>query len=245
MIRRATEYDFASEITCESELRIHSLKQAYGLDVPFIQFFADEDGSLASIMDGVCTLYCTDLPNEEWCIFLQMQPDISLIHTSGENGAYLAKRYNLPSETGIVMRFADASSDKPLQKSMPDDASLQDIYSLLSSVFANFSRFDAWYVDTSHRMRHGCCHYAVERFNGAVSSIAMTVAEAKDCALIGCVATAPIYRGQGAATRCISRLINILTSNTIFIVPADDYSASLYEKLGFVSCGMWSELTLK
>ena len=243
MIRRATESDFASEITCESELRIHSLKQAYGLDVPFIQFYADEKGSLASIMDGVCILYCTDLPNEEWCVFLQMQPDISLIHTSGENGAYLAKRYNLSSEKGIVMRLETVSSDEPLQDASLNDAPLREIHSLLSSVFANFSRFDAWYVDTSHRMRHGYCHYSAERSNGAVSSIAMTVAEAKDCALIGCVATAPIYRGQGAATRCISHLINVLTSNTIFIAPADNYSASLYKKLGFVPCGTWSELT--
>lgn len=242
MIRIATENDFIREITCESELRICSLMRAYGLNVPFIQFFADDNGAIASIMDGVCTLFCPELPNDEWCAFLQMHPDVFLIHTSGETGAFLAETLHCRHESGKVMCLENVLSKTALQTDGTAEASVREIYAVLSAVFSDFSSFDGWYVDASHRVRHGCCHYAVERLDGNVSSVAMTVAEAENCALIGCVATLPNFRGRGAATRCITCLIDSLAASKIYIAPSDEYSASLYKKIGFVTCGTWAEL---
>lgn len=244
MIRLANERDFGREITSESELRIGALMRAYGLHVPFIQFFADDDGSLASIMDGVCTFYCASLPNDEWCAFLQMHSDIKIIHTDARTASHLAEKWHVSFEGGSVMRYNGASSCVPLQKNISNGESLREIYRLLSAVFDGFPSFEGWYVDTSHRVRHGCCHIATERDDGRLISVAMTVAETEDMALIGGVATLPSHRGQGAASRCICRLLGTLIQGNILIAPSDDYSEKLYSKLGFVPWGTWAELTL-
>ncbi len=244
MIRLANERDFDREITSESELRIGALMRAYGLCVPFIQFFADEEGALASIMDGICTFYCASLPNDEWCAFLQMHSDIKILHTDAKIASYLAEQWHISFESGSVMRYNQASSDIPLQKDGAGGEPLREIFGLLSAVFDDFPSFDGWYVDTSHRVRHGFCHIAAERDDGRMVSVAMTVAEVEDMALIGGVATLLSHRGQGAASRCIRRLIESLKQSDILIAPSDDYSAKLYSKLGFVPWGTWAELTL-
>lgn len=244
MIRLANERDFDREIKNESELRIGALMRAYGLRVPFIQFFADEEGALASIMDGVCTLSCASTPNDEWCVFLQMHSDIKIIHTDAKTASYLAEKWQIPLKSGCVMRHERLSSNMPLQENGAEETPLRELYGLLSTVFDSFPSFEGWYVDTSHRVRHGFCHIAAERDNGRLTSVAMTVAEIEDMALIGGVATLPSQRGRGAASRCICRLIDSLTQSDILIAPSDDYSARLYSKLGFVPWGTWAELIL-
>ncbi len=244
MIRLANERDFSREITSESELRICALARAYGCCVPFIRFFSDDEGCLASIMDGVCTFYCASLPNDEWCAFLQMYSDIKIIHTDGNIGAFLAGKWQCSFENGSVMRLNEVSSDTALQSFQNGDASLREIYKVLSAAFDGFPSFDGWYVDTSHRVRHGFCHIASERNDGELTSVAMTVAETEDVALIGGVATLLSHRGRGNASRCIRRLIGSLTQSHILITPSDEYSARLYEKLGFVPWGTWAELIL-
>ena len=57
MIRTAVESDFAVLPRDECAIRIHSLKKAYGLDVPFIRYYADDCGNLLSVMDGAGVLY--------------------------------------------------------------------------------------------------------------------------------------------------------------------------------------------
>ncbi len=244
MIRLADERAFDRAIKSESELRICALARAYGTQVPFIRFFADDEGSLASIMDGVCTFYCASLPNDEWCAFLQMRSDITILHTDVEVALYLAEEWHISYEKGSVMRYNHASSNVPLQENDSAGESLREIYGLLSTAFDGYTPFDGWYVDASHRVRHGFCHIATERDENRLISVAMTVAEGEDTALIGAVATLPSYRGKGAASRCIRQLIGSLTQSNILIAPSDDYSAKLYSKLGFVPWGTWAELIL-
>lgn len=244
MIRLANERDFDREIKSESELRICALVRAYGLNVPFIRFFADDEGALTSIMDGICTFYCASLPNDEWSAFLQMHSGIKIIRTDAKTASYLAGEWHVSFVSGSVMRYDNVSSKRPLQESEDNGASLREIYGLLSAVFDSFPSFEGWYVDASHRVRHGCCHIAAEKDDGRLSSVAMTVAETEDMALIGGVATLPDDRGRGAASRCIRRLIGLLTQSNILIAPSDEYSARLYSKLGFVPWGTWAELIL-
>lgn len=244
MIRLADEADFARIITSESELRICALKQAYGLNVPFIRFFADDEGSLASIMDGVCTVHCRKETNDEWCAFLRMYPDIRIIHSEVRLIAVLAEEYRLSYTKGDVLRLDDMSSRSPLHAKGRCDISLREVYALLSTVFEDMPPFEGWYVDASHRVRHGFCHLTAVMAGKQMISSAMTVAETNDVALIGGVATLPDYRGRGAASKCVTELIKSLVQRTILIAPRNEGAARLYKKLGFVPWGTWAELTL-
>lgn len=244
MIRVAIESDFNREITSESELRICALKLAYGLDVPFIQFFADDEGAIASVMDGFCTVYVGEKMNDEWRVFLQMHADIRAIHSSEDVIATLSREMNIPYKKGEVMRISDMSSKVTLHEYQPRNIALREVYTLLNAVFGDLPPFDGWYVDASHRVRHGCCHITAESENGRLIGCAMTVAETEIAALIGGVATLSEHRGRGVATCCVTELLAQLPQKTVLIAPRDEKAAGLYQKLGFVPCGTWAELTL-
>lgn len=248
MIRVANESDFIRDITTESELRICALKRAYGLDVPFIQFFADDMGCMASVMDGFCVVYSRHELNEEWRTFLRMHADIRIIHSNEEVIAKLADEMEAPYKKGEVMSLSNVSSECTLHKFDPQNVSLREIYAFLDTIFDDLTPFDGWYVDVSHRVRHGCCHIAIERdtheSNGLIGS-AMTIAETDAAALIGGVATLPKYRGRGIATRCVSELLTLLPQKTVFIAPSNENSARVYAKLGFIPSGTWAEIVLR
>ncbi len=244
MIRLANENDFNRTISSESSLRIHALKSAYGLSVPFIQYYSDGEGTIASIMDGVCTLSTDTLLSDEWVLFLQMRPDIQKIHTEKHTADQLVKPYGTTYKNGMVMRLQKVSSSTTLHDSILLNPSLRDVYALQNTVFDEFSPFDGWYVDVSHRVRHGVCHIAAKTCEQKLVSVAMTVAETNDFALIGGVATLTDYRSKGFASECIQSLLGTLSQKTILISPKDERSANLYRYLGFVPWGTWAEISL-
>ncbi len=241
MIRQAVERDFSRLPNTECAARILSLKIAYGLDVPFIRYYTDGDGGMAAIMDGVCTLQYTQAElSEEWLMFLRMVPDTQMIHTDEITGNQIVKRFHLTFKSGSVMRL-DKYIEQNSSTKMPR---LQDVYILLADTFRQIPPFESWYVDISHRVRHGFCHITSALVSNVVVSCAMTVAETHNAAIIGSVATKVGYRGQGLATRCIKELLDYLPQNTVFILPNSLQAERVYQKCGFTPSTHWMEIAL-
>lgn len=242
MIRLALEQDFLRPIENECAVRIQALKNAYGLNLSFLQFYADDQGTLASVMDGFCVLDCCYKPNDEWISFLRMHPDILSIHSTKTCIDTLCKRYGINcTASGEVLYINNPSSKTALQR---ENLSISKLHGFLSGMFERFPPFEAWYVDVSHRVRHGCCHIAVTEQDGEIISSAMSVAETSDIVLIGGVATSPSHRGKGLASKCIADLMAMLPQSTVLINPINDYAARLYKKIGFSSHGTWAEIVI-
>ncbi len=239
MIRKALETDFPTSATDECLIRICGLKNAYGSDVPFIQFFTDGQGCFLSVMDGVGVFYAREL-TDEWHLFLQMNPDIRSLHCSGHIGDSLLNTSMWQGRRGIVMRFDGSAEDMdPLVCTEPY---LPDVYELLKENFESISDFNYWYPDVSHRVRHGCCHIACVIQANRVISTAMTVAETEQEAIIGQVATDSAFRHRGLAGKCVKSTIFQCKGKTLYILPIHDQAAKLYRQLGFIECGTWTEL---
>ena len=240
MIRLAIDRDFERPIHTESELRICGLKQAYGISASFIRFYADEYGSIASVMEGVCVLQCNMINIDEWIAFLSMDPNVRLVHTTGDIGGVIAHACQKPLISGMVMALERLSSFDTLQIKTP---SIRGVYHHLASVFADFPAFDGWYADVSHRVRHGCCHIATIEVGEDIVSTAMTVAETDCSALIGGVATAPAHRRKGYASQCVQSLLFSLPQKTVYIAPSDRNAEHLYKTLGFSARDIWAEIS--
>ncbi|MBQ5841011.1 MAG: GNAT family N-acetyltransferase [Clostridia bacterium] len=241
MIRRAVAADFPSEYPTESALRIGGLKEAYGIDVPFIQFFTDGEGSLLSVMDGVGVFYAAVPITEEWESFIAFYPSISRLHTDEKSGNRIANNGGWQEKSGVVLHFeGEAPSVEPPVTHAP---SLPAVHTLLSACFDSFPPLESWYVDVSHRVRHGHCLVAAVMDEEKPVSVALTVAQAGRGALLGQVATHADYRRRGYAGLCINSLIYRLQGKDLYILPANDTAASLYKTLGFCPCGGWAELT--
>ena len=239
MIRQAIETDFAHCAHDECALRIHSLKRAYGIDVPFIRYYADNHGGLLSIMDGAGVLSCTE-NREEWAVFITMNPDIFHLHCSAEMGRQLRKTGGWQGREGVVLKYAGIREFDVLE--ICESPYLPHVHELLSQCFESMSTLNAWYPDVSHRIRHDCANIATILDGERVVSTAMTVAETEDAALLGQVATDSRYRGRGYAQTCIKSIVSMCKEKELYILPVTDYAQSLYVKMGFVPDGDWAEL---
>ncbi len=240
MIRLAVEEDFLSTDFSESLLRIHALKRIYSLNVSFLRFYADGEGSLLSLMDGNAVFYACQPVSEEWLHFIDMQPEIRTVHTDVNTGQQLCRFGGWSERTGPVLEFTcDILS--PVEE-VCESPYLPAVYALLAENFESLPSFDAWYVDFSHRVRHGHCHIAAVMEGERVVSVATTVAETENCAILGQVATDAACRRRGYASRCLISLINRLQGKRLYILPINITAQATYENLGFSPCGLWAEL---
>ena len=241
MIRRALDVDIPNEAFDETLIRIVGLKKAYGCDVPFIQFYTDENHGLLSIMDGV-GLLSVDKLTDEWRIFLLMNSDIHVLHCAGSIGRDLLNDGDWQGRVGVVMRYDSTDYTDADVTSVCVSPYLPDVYTLLDTYFPNMISFNNWYPDASHRVRHGCCHIGSVVSGDRVISSAMTVAESDTAAIIGQVATHQDFRKQGLAGKCINAVIQQCKGKSLYILPIHENAARLYHKLGFVPSGEWAEL---
>lgn len=239
MIRTAIESDFTALPSDECAIRIHSLKKAYGLDVPFIRYYADDCGNLLSVMDGAGVLFCVE-NTEEWLVFVTMNPEIIHLHCSAAVGRELMDTGNWQGRVGVVLRYAGerdfATPD------VCENPYLPKVHALLDSCFDSMASLNAWYPDVSHRIRHDCAKIATIMDGKQVVSTAMTVAETDVSAVLGQVATHSDYRSRGYAKTCINSLISMCKDKMLYILPMTDIAHSLYTKMGFVPDGEWAEL---
>lgn len=239
MIRLATEQDFVSIPNDECAVRIHSLKKAYGLNAPFIRYFADGFGGLLSVMDGVGVLYCT-ANAEEWLVFITMNPDVLHLHCSAQIGRNLIEAGSWQGREGVVLRYEGERNFTP--PTVCENPYLPDVHHLLNSCFETMVPLNSWYPDVSHRIRHDCAKIAVILDGDAVVSTAMTVAEIDSAAVIGQVATHGDYRRRGYAKSCINSIVSRCKDKELYILPMTESAHSLYVSLGFIPDGEWAEL---
>ncbi len=207
--------------------RLLSWWEAYGKHPNIAQFYKDENGACAVLVDGQAVLVCdTDDSRKEFASFFSLRQDIKSIYTDMATANF----FNLPFSCMEVMRCEQPILSQPLTPSSP-----QEIYTVLSAVFEGFPAFEPWYLDVSYRMRHHLCHQTSVRKDDTLVSTAMTVAEWKSGALLGCVATLPEHRRFGYAARCVLALTAFCqqAGKTAYISPKNKEAKRLYNTLGF------------
>ena len=239
MIRKAIEPDFCVMADDECAIRIHSLKRAYGLYVPFIRYYSDACGGLLSIMDGVGVLCCTENV-DEWLVFITMNPEIIRLHCSASVGRRLVESGEWQGGEGVVLKYAGGCDVQP--SIVCENPYLPHVHALLSECFDDMPALDAWYPDVSHRIRHNCAKIATIYNGEKAVSTAMTVAEIESAAIIGQVATYRDFRSRGYAKTCINSLVSRCKGKELYILPATDFARTLYENMGFSPIGEWMEL---
>lgn len=243
MIRLADEHDFTFPADTECAVRIHSLYRIYGCHVPFLRFYTDGEGTILSLMDGVGILFAPQSIDDEWLAFLAFQQDITRLHTDDSTAHRLETTADWESSVGTVLKYGGVN--RVGESDICDSPYLPDVYALLATNFPNMAPFEAWYVDYSHRVRHGFCHVAAVMDNDKPVSVATTVAETDTAVILGQVATDKAYRRRGYAAKCLASLIYRCQGRQLYILPVDEYAEKLYISLGFHRIGRWAELFRK
>lgn len=242
MIRLATAEELTGLAAAdEAAVRIDGLFRAYGEKTAFLRFYAAEQGALLAVMENTATVAVppgVTANSEELGLFFAAQPDIVRVRSTAAVAQQLTgfSRYR----SGAVLEAATGL--RPVSNTQP--LSPRQLYSVLAAAFGRAApAFEGWYVDVSHRMRHGCCRSAGVTVDGQPVACALTVAETDTAAVIGGVATRPAYRQRGYAHACVAALTAALQAEhkRVLIAPQDEKLQALYAGWGFVPAGTWSE----
>ncbi|MGN0700822.1 MAG: GNAT family N-acetyltransferase [Oscillospiraceae bacterium] len=197
--------------------KIRSLYNAYGAGYDFCRFYRAE-GCFISVLDNSAVVCGECLDTEELRDFLLM---CGVSDVFGE--AALADKLCPPFSRSDVnlMRFCSEISPE-ISHSSPK---LSEAYDILKTAFP--IDFEPWYLDMSHRIRHGVSSLAA---NGA--SCLCVQYDLNGEVLLSQIATLPEQRSKGYARRLINSVCASLPNREIFVL-CEHGLLDFYKKIGF------------
>lgn len=213
--------------------RIMSLAKAYGFNYDFATFYRqinkNKITAIISKLDNDFTI-CIDADAdidelEEFCEiigFNSLLTDESFIS-------------NRPYTQGAVMQSVKKIELHKSYVNIDRYPKLMELYNFLDYDSVDF---EAWYVDVSHRIRHGCAKaFSLNSDNQIVSS-AMLSSIYENTAILSAVQTNPQYRGLGFASTLVSEIICDFNGK-VYLMRDENKNEQFYKALGFENCGIW------
>lgn len=234
--------ELLDEKFCEEEyekkdifsVKIFALLEAYGTKYPFIRFYAQKN-------NGIVTAVICILDNDITLSLINEIADIDelreFVSVMGFSTLLCDDSFEIDNsfDSGVIM-----SSDRKIE--LPCRYTVVDEYPYLFDLF-NFVDyadvdFESWYVDISHRIRHGCAKAVTLNINGQIISSAIFSAVYKNDALLTAVQTKPEFRKSGYASALVSAMCCDVTG-TVYLMREDNKNEGFYKRLFFENTGRW------
>lgn len=210
--------------------KIRALMFAYGTEYEFCRFYYSDDffiselGGEFVVSEIDCNPNCDELSEFfGFCGF-------SKIFCSKRVGERLPEHIRCKREIVNLMRFAGQGVMYETERNPP----LSEVYKTLKLAFD--IEFEPWYLDMSHRIRHGIS--AVRRLGDSVLAIQHNL---NGEALLSQIATAPQGRNKGNATRLIRAVCAELYPSAIFVLCRNEL-VEFYKKVGFFQDDIYLQL---
>lgn len=201
--------------------KIRALLSAYGTGYDFCRFFVQNGTTFLSALDGGFVL-CSgaDTDYEELSRFLCLN-GFAEVFCDMISGEILHRRIGGEMFTVNEMRFCGEAAAADTEKNPP----LDKVYEVLKTSFD--IDYEPWYLDMSHRVRHGVTQCRLLRHSALVVQHCINGE-----ALLSQVATHPDFRGAGTAKRLVSAVCAELSGNRISVL-CEDRLKGFYRSVGF------------
>ena len=226
--------------------RIISLCNSYDPGLVFVDYWliGDENGCTGAIARN----------GSNFILFLTDDSDLeeisSFMRVAGASAVICDGRFNLELngcktlEGKVLVRNTAFEEDETgLCFVQPDIRQAYDL--IVKSADENFvpPKFEDFYVDVNHKLRHNTARLCGIEENGRVVAAAMTVAESDGAAVLGAVSCDPEYRRRGFGSSLIRHITNILAgeNKSVYLHRAKNANAAFYTNLGFSEYGDWRE----
>ncbi|MBQ6019210.1 MAG: GNAT family N-acetyltransferase [Clostridia bacterium] len=214
--------------------RILSSWSAFG-DDPALTTMVSDGGAALSFKGGAAVVCGQNDPELTECLaFLGCREIFSPAHIGYPPG------YDV--STGPVALLSELRDTDFGRAEKIDAEKLREIWPVIVSDLPGIvsQPFGEWYVELSHRLRHGNARIYAVREGGKIVSVAMTAAESDFAAVIGFVRTLKEYRGRGFASGLCAVLGNeLLREKKRVYISCGENRLSFYESIGYRKVFDW------
>lgn len=200
----------------------------------WVQIISGKPTALVSDCVGYVTLSLTDNAD--------LKEIAEFVRLIGYKEISFESRFKLfnNNKSGTIMKLSEPKIFLKPDEFEVKENELKQAYTVLkqcSSKSFNVPDFESFYLDMSHKIRHGG-GYSVTLFNneGVAAATASAVFKCDYGAVIGAVAVLPQYRRNGLGSCSVSLLVKHLIEENIkkiYLQCTDDNNIKFYEKLGF------------
>ncbi len=191
-------------------VRVLALAESYGCDYNFARFYVQrtESGQMTAVLsylDRDCTLSLTEnADREELTAFLRPWDMVRCFVRRIFAWIGLTERPMMQS----VRRY-DVQSGMAVFDSYPK---LMDLYNFIDY---DSQDFESWYVDLSHRIRHGGAKALTLRMDGMILASGILSSVTDKGAVLTAVRTQPEFRRMGYGSMLVRRLVAELQRHCI------------------------------
>lgn len=235
--------------------RVSALIKAYGTDRRFFNVWhQDFDTVLARLEGSFFVCGGKNIDYEEIGFFLNFNPYFNRLTGKAEVVEKIAQMFTvdcerrsydfmaMPQKTAQGLAQSDDFEIDPAPK-------LRDVYNVILACQSDefkVGSFEPWYVDLSHRIRHGCARAYLLKVDGEVRATCLVSAESDYAGLISGVATIPRFRGRGYATAAVRRAcFDLARSGKQPVLECLPTLSAFYTRLGFEKTAQVEELAAK
>lgn len=228
--------------------KIAGLQKAYGFSLPFARFWiqTNESGQVTaavSLLDGAAVLHWVDAAeSDELKEFLMAIGCRTLLC---DQSAALALFGGYKQAGEILLSL---SSRMPLAECQPaflDEVPVRDVFSLLCDCGEQKpEQFEPFYLDVSHRVRHGVSLTQGVISQGRLIACALAGSITGTDAVLTAVAVHPEKQRMGLGSRMVQRLLSRLSHRNVYVLCENERAIRFYQSLSFESAGRWAELVI-
>lgn len=214
--------------------RLAAVARAYGFSRDFARFWVGEGGAYG-LLDGQMSLAGRPEDMEEARQFLRALGP----------GSVLCER-ELAAGLGLESALEGAVMAKPSPSGEPSvfpAPRLMEVCGLLVRAGMAVSA-EPFYLDLSHRIRHGAALALGEYRGGELIGCAVVSAVFEGSAVLSALAVREDIRGKGVGTQLLGRVERALPGHRLYVFRESGKNRAFYEKLGFTEAGRWSQQTV-
>ena len=214
-------------------VRILALLEAYGTAYPFAvlykQIIDNRITAIISRLDNDYTISVADGFDEEEIAHFLLLAGYSSILSSDEINLFA--KY----DEGIIMK-SSRKIELSIENAIVDEyPKLMDLYNFIDY---NSQDFKAWYVDISHRIRHGTAKAYTLNVDENVVSSGILSSIIDGYSILSAVRTENEYRNNGYGSILVSYIVNDV-KGCVYLMRDEGMNEGFYKRLGFEDIGIW------
>lgn len=213
--------------------KISSLVRSYGFEKSFACFWLDSNSDTVFCQtDGDMIISGTVLDGEETRAF---------IRAVGPNGILCAVKnaevLELPiRQSGDVLR--KQIPEGVAERMIPPSVNIREIYMLLEDV-GMVQEFEPFYLDLSHKLRHGTAFVFSEYREDELAGCAVVSSLSESAAVLSAVAVQEKFRRQGIGSKLVEQAEKALPGKTMYLFRERDSNREFYRQLGYAHADTW------